>query len=348
MNNICKCGFYKFFNQNYCCINCEINNTHNYLCTQYISHVKNNKIFYKKNLKDTNPHSKDNKIKTLFGKDDYLFLINSTGKSLENHCMISKKINISNLNKYTEYIYSNKILFFMFPDKEIICNNFLPDNYKILNRDKLVLYKLQFSELFYDSSNLFDVTDFYKTDSHINLKGMIKFYYKFCSILSKKINISINVTNIRIQEKIVIGNGDLLQGINIGRNIAKKIDEIEYYTDYNVTFINTIYNNDTYYNKDSNIIIYDVNLVNVSEKYDKKKLYFNDISDKILYSNNQNIKSNYNKVLIFYDSFLASTLNLYLCSFPEVYMIKSIFEKKYVELINPDFLLEFRIERFLI
>ena len=86
---------------------------------------------------------------------------------------------------------------------------------------------------------------------------------------------------------------------------------------------------------------------NISDNYDKKSLYWNDIKHLIIYSKNYNIYNNI-KVVIFYDSFLASTLNLYTELFNEVYMIKSIFSTKFIEYINPDFVLEFRIERFLL
>ena len=86
---------------------------------------------------------------------------------------------------------------------------------------------------------------------------------------------------------------------------------------------------------------------NISDNYDKKSLYWDDIKHLIIHSKNENINNNI-KVVIFYDSFLASTLNLYTELFNEVYMIKNIFNAKFIEYINPDFVLEFRIERFLL
>ena len=100
----CKCGFNKFINKDFCCINCELNNTHNYLCTKYIINKKNKKLFYKQNIKNTNPYNKDNIIKTLFGKEDYLFLINDTSKSLENHCKYVTLFNINSIKEYDKYI----------------------------------------------------------------------------------------------------------------------------------------------------------------------------------------------------------------------------------------------------
>lgn len=347
INNKCKCGLNKFINKEFCCINCEINNTHNYLCTKYIINIKDKKIFYKQNIKNTNPYNKDNKIKTLFGKEDYLFLINDASKSLENHCNNISIFNFNYINVYYKYIESKKILFFMFPDKEIICKDYLPDKYKIINRDKMNYYKLNFFDLFYDSSKLFDVNDFYKTDTHINLKGMLKFYNEVCKIISEKLNINIKTRYFDIKMKEVIGNGDLIQGVNIGTNIAKKIKEKLYYIEDDISIINGIYSKKKIYYKNNNIKLLDKNLKNISDNYDKKSLYWNDIKHLIFYSKNENIYNNI-KVVIFYDSFLASTLNLYTELFNEVYMIKNIFNTKFIEYINPDFVLEFRIERFLL
>jgi hypothetical protein len=153
--------------------------------------------------------------------------------------------------------------------------------------------------------------------------------------------------------KEVVGNGDLLQGVNIGTNIAKKIMEKVYYIDNNSNIINTIYDNDIYdnniyYKKTNNIKILNNNLIDISEYYYEKMLYYEDIKDKILYCKNNILNKKYNRVVIFYDSFLSSTVHLYLSLFREVYMVKSIFKRKIIENINPDFILEFRIERFLL
>ena len=346
-NNKCKCGLNKFINKEFCCINCEINNTHNYLCTKYIINKKDKKIFYKQNIRNTNPYNNNNEIKTLFGKEEYLFLINDTSKSLENHCKKFTLFNINSINVYDKYIKSRKILFFMFPDKEIICKHYLPDKYKIINRNKMNYYKINFLDLFYDSTKLFDVNDYEKTDTHINLKGMLKFYNETCKIISKKLNINITTRDFDIKIKEVIGNGDLIQGVNIGTNIAKKTKENFYYIDEDISIINTIHGKKKIYDKNNNIKLLDKDLKNISDNYDKKSLYWNDIKHLIIYSKNENINNNM-KVVIFYDSFLASTINLYTELFKEIYMMKSIFNVKFIEYINPDFVLEFRIERFLL
>ena len=99
--------------------------------------------------------------------------------------------------------------------------------------------------------------------------------------------------------------------------------------------------------ENNNIKLLDKDLKNISDNYHQKSLYWDDIKYLIIYSKNENINNNI-KAVIFYDSFLASTINLYTELFNEVYMIKSIFSAKFIEYINPDFVLEFRIERFLL
>jgi hypothetical protein len=69
------------------------------------------------------------------------------------------------------------------------------------------------------------------------------------------------------------------------------------------------------------------------------------LSKHILYKKNSGKLAH--KCLIFYDSFLLSTLGLYLDLFEEVYLSKSVFTKEVIDLINPDYIFEFRVERFL-
>jgi hypothetical protein len=340
IDNKCKCGLNKFINRNFCCVNCEINNTHNYLCTKYISHIKNKKIFYKQDMKNKNPYNEENKIKTLFGKDDYLFLINDTSRSLENHCKKFIQYNPFNIDKYLSFINNNKIFFFVFPDKEIICKNFLPNEYKIRNRNKLYYYKAIFKKLIYDSTELFDISDYSKTDTHINLKGLYKFYMKACSIISQKFNLNIVTKKIIIKQKEVIGNGDLIQGLNIGTNVAKKIKEIIYYTDIPYSIINNKYNTD------SNIKILEYDFTDISNKYNNKIINWRDIHDKIIHYTNVNAL-NKKKIVIFHDSFLLPIIFLFTELFYEVYTIKKFFNTNIIHYINPDYVLEFRVERFL-
>ena len=53
------------------------------------------------------------------------------------------------------------------------------------------------------------------------------------------------------------------------------------------------------------------------------------------------------RIVIFYDSFLAQAIHLFMDLFQEVYFIKRIFNRSLVNTIKPDYTFEFRVERFL-
>jgi hypothetical protein len=78
----------------------------------------------------------------------------------------------------------------------------------------------------------------------------------------------------------------------------------------------------------------------------KKIIDWNILSDYILYRKND-IYNNNLKIIIFYDSFLINIIHLLLNLFREIYFIKDIFNEKYINIINPDYIFEFRVERFL-
>ena len=78
--------------------------------------------------------------------------------------------------------------------------------------------------------------------------------------------------------------------------------------------------------------------------YLNQRLEWPIISNYILYVKNKDKKY---KVVMFYDSFLISTLQLYIPLFNEIYLIKSIFDIDKIKTIQPDYVVEFRCERFL-
>ena len=73
---------------------------------------------------------------------------------------------------------------------------------------------------------------------------------------------------------------------------------------------------------------------------------WNVISTNILYRKTENAVIN-KKILIFYDSFLVSSIGLYKELFQEIYLVKNIINNEIIKKINPDFVFEFRVERFL-
>ena len=62
--------------------------------------------------------------KVIKGKQDWLYL--KSCNSIEKHSKLNNNLGIQFIDKY-KYYY-DKILFFVFPDKEIICKDFLPNN----------------------------------------------------------------------------------------------------------------------------------------------------------------------------------------------------------------------------
>ena len=64
-------------------------------------------------------------MKTLVGKNNYLFLINDTCKELEVHCNNLTLITDSQLNRYNPVI--DKFLLVVFPDKSLIHKDFLDE-----------------------------------------------------------------------------------------------------------------------------------------------------------------------------------------------------------------------------
>ena len=53
------------------------------------------------------------------------------------------------------------------------------------------------------------------------------------------------------------------------------------------------------------------------------------------------------KVVVFFDSFLAHALPLYFDLFNEIYFIKNVYLPEIIKTLNPDYVFEFRLERFL-
>lgn len=312
------------------------------MCTQYISNIKNNKIFFKENMKNKNCFDENNLIKTLEGKENYYFLINDTQNSLINHCKEKNENLISNfINIYDKWLSEKKILLFIFPDKEIICKKFLPDEFTINNRNKLDYYKKKFNENIIDTTLLFKIDDFDKSETHINLKGMIKFFNFFIETLNNKFNFNLNnfYRKTFIKEK-KIANGDLLNRYNIGNNVVKLFYEDVYFTSDDLCFINKIFY------KTHDFILYDSSLNNVSENFINKKIIWDDFKKFIIYSKNLNSKVNL-KVLILHDSFLASTIKLYHNIFRYTYSIRHKFSQELIDFLKPDLIFELKIERFL-
>ena len=284
--------------------------------------------------------------KVVIGKNNYLFLQNDSSKSLEKHNKsYIPTLCINNLQiRYNAYI--NQLLFVIFPDKEVVCKDFLPDHITCNYRPYTELYKRYFNERLIDGGNILDISDYYKTDTHINNKGGLKIYNTIIDYLNKKFNVTITTNKYTITENKVASLSELNKGIgdltwehnkgNLEVNTSDKYYNIEPLVNFYMSI----------YNIDDNYCIFDYNLNNISKDWVNKLIDWNCVSKNILYKKNTDyiIKQ---KVLIFYDSFLLHTINLYKDIFEEIYLVKTIFNIGIIDMIKPNFIIEARVERFL-
>ena len=182
----------------------------------------------------------------------------------------------------------------------------------------------------------------------MNLKCSYIIYNKFIEEINKLYNLNLVPKIINLEKKVCIlknlclGIGDLTWETNLGNQILNDINDTFYYSNDVIDFYNKYKIIDN-----SNIRIIDYNLNDMTLELENKNefLHWNIISKYIIYKN-QN--KNAIKVLIFYDSFLLNIMPLYLDLFENVYFVKSIYNNDIINKISPDYVFEFRCERFLL
>jgi hypothetical protein len=288
--------------------------------------------------------------KTLIGKNGFLFLQNDSANELEVHNNNLCKVDNLFYEKYEKI--KDKFLLIIFPNKSYVCKKYLPDEYNLQYRPGFDIYENYLKNNILDGYNYVNSEDtFYKTDTHMNLKGCVKIYYAFVNKINYLFDLIIVPKKINLEAKEVLslselnlGIGDLTWPNNLGNQKLVTTSDTYFFSNdfellycrYNLTLDSEI-----------NLLLFNNNtLENITSSLDNQLLSWEHLSTYILYKNNNNLK-NKNKVLIFYDSFLLSTMSLYLNMFGEVYMAKTIFDQNLVNFINPDYIFEFRVERFL-
>jgi hypothetical protein len=282
--------------------------------------------------------------KTLIGKNNILFLCNDSSKELESHCENILKINDISLSRY---IFNNYFLF-VYPDKSLIYKDYLPDNYVFKYRNSLDIYKKKFQNKLHDLYEILKYENdiYYKTDTHINIKGNYLVYKYFITVINKHFNVNIIPKFIDLKFKICelktlnCGLGDLTWKSNVREQILDNIEDIYYFNKE----INWFY----YFYKiqnESNIRFLNYKLIDNTENIEGEIVKWKIISNYIIYI--KNIDKINLKVIIFYDSFLLPILPLYFNLFNEIFFIKKMYSNDKINLINPDYIFEFRIERFL-
>lgn len=286
--------------------------------------------------------------KTLISKENYLFLQNDSARELEVH---QNNLDLVSENFYLKYEENkNKFLLIVFPNKSFIQKQFLPDNYDLKFRPAFEKYNEYLKEYILDGYiYLKDQIDcYYKTDTHINLKGLHIIYQHFIDKINNLFNLNIEKKNINIIEKFcsegltVLGKGigDLTWPSNLGDQVINNIYDVFYYSNE----IRELYIQYKF-SKQSKIRILNMDLEDKTNEYLDNILNWNIISKFILYQKNH-LETKI-KVLIFYDSFFLPGIDLYIDMFDEVYFSKSIYDLDLIQKINPDYIFEFRCERFL-
>lgn len=269
-------------------------------------------------LVDVTTDSSSNK--TIVGKNGYLFL----SSEFDYYTKVVSLQRQQYLKEFYQSISSTYLLF-VFPNKSIICKKYLTDSFssqcnkmqafKAIINNNLLIYK----------PNNFESTDFYKTDSHMNLKGCIKMYNIFLEVLKQRLGIRLNRVEIRLKETNRINLSSLEKGLG---DLTWELNQEVASSD------------DTYYSS-----------LEIGRMYDESRSSLRFLNNegqvdlsKVTYQKNN---SGNHRVVIFHDSFLVSTLPLYLNLFKEVYLVNSLLSKDIIQFIQPDFVFEFRNERFL-
>ena len=289
--------------------------------------------------------------KTLIGKNNWLFLQNDSAKELEVHNNNLCLVDDSFYHKYANT--KHKYFLTVFPNKSYLYKQYLPDGYDLKYRPGFEKYKQYFNKHIldgYDILKQYDLESYYKIDTHINLKGNYFIYTNFIDKINELFNLNISKVQLYIQQKYSenlnnCGIGDLTCEINLGDQILDDLSGTYYYSydilaifqTYNITLDSPI----RFLNVDNNQIVDKTN-DNINVIVD-----WNIISKYILYKKNSEHNINL-KMLIFYDSFLLPMLSVYLNMCREVYMSKNSYSPELINVIQPDYIFEFRVERFLL
>lgn len=289
--------------------------------------------------------------KTLIGKEDYLFLSNDSSHELEIHC--NNRCNVSD-PLLTRYNFPNFLLV-VFPDKSIIYKNYLPNNFNPQFRPAIGIYKNKFG------NNLLDCYDFlkdipntyFKTDTHINLNGNYYVYQEFIKRINSIFSFKFKPKKLQIESINCILNdlnlrlGDLTWSKNLGGQFL--YDKMDTY--FFSKKLKDFYPNHVIQNK-KGLRFYSYDMGDVTSQLAEQNRKFdwevssNYILHKINYKKSKNKKKSV-RVVIFYDSFLLYVLPLYFSMFFEVFMIKDQYNPQLIQLLNPSYVFEFRVERFL-
>ena len=287
-------------------------------------------------------------FKTLIGKNGYLFLQNDDAKELIVH---NSNLLLCNSNLEDRYYNTkSKFLLIVIPNKCYVYKQFLPEPFDLKYRPALDKYKNSLHSHLLDCYDFLQNEDdvYYKTDTHINLKGNYIIYNKFIEKIATLFNIEIIPEIITIDKHQMtslnecgVGIGDLTWSSNLGdQTLTDTTDTYYFSNDCHPFYMKyKIISN-------SSIRFLNKQLIDETLLHENEIVTWDIISNYIIY--NQNLQATPLKILIFYDSFLLSILPMYLTMFKEIYLSKSVYSNELIERIKPDYIFEFRCERFLL
>ena len=283
--------------------------------------------------------------KTLIGKNNVLFLINDGCDEFGVHCNNINKVRDPTLQRYS----FNNFILFVFPNKSLIYKDLLPDEYIVQYRPALEIYKSVLKDKVHDLYQILKNENdvYYKTDTHINVKGNYIVYKYFVNTINSRLNANIIAKELVINvmscvlNKLPYGIGDLTWKSNLGNQILRDTTDNFYFNDECAWFYNVYA-----IRNDNNIKFLNFeNLSDNTELLENKVVDWNIISKYII--NVRNNDALPMKIIIFYDSFLLSVLPLYFDMFNDGYFVKSVYSNDLINAIKPDYVFEFRVERFL-
>ena len=270
---------------------------------------------------------------TLIGKNNILFLMNDASKELEVHC--NNLINVYDIH-LSRYTFKN-FMIFAYPNKSLIYKDFLPDKYIFKYRPAIEIYKAKFKDDFHDLYEILqNETDiYYKTDTHINLKGNYIVYKYFIETLNVKLGVNVEPTHIEFEVKpcelktLKYGLGDLTWETNLKTQTLTTTQDIFFFNDVCASFYcNYVIKND------NSIRFFDYDLVDKTLMLENNVVGWNIVSEHIIYTKNEGKIPL--KVVFFYDSFLLHTLPLYFDLFKEAYFVKDGYSNKVINTLSSE------------
>jgi hypothetical protein len=284
--------------------------------------------------------------KTLIGHNNVLFLINDSCQEIKVHC---ENLNLVKDPSLSRYNFKNFFMF-VYPNKTLIYKDELPDEYIVKYRPALQIYKNKLKDNIIDLYEILKNEEnvYYKTDTHINHKGNYIVYKYFIQFLNSILNMNLKPKQLELNLKkceltsLCIGIGDLTWKTNLGEQLLTQEQLYDnYYFNDEITWFYPYY----IIRDEKHIRFLDYHLVERTSELENKTVDWNIIGKYIIHiKNTDKIPL---KVLFFYDSFLLHILPLYFDLFDEVYFIKTVYSNELINLIKPDYVFEFRVERFL-